>query len=204
MNGSSWTRRSGCSPLTLPKHATSMTAASSLPASWPIWSCSGPIHNKSPSPICLAFKSTKSGSAARCGQAARASLPPRSARPRGHQCSTTASVRLGIGQDRRYLGCEEFELSGQFSHALHPPARPSLNQARIDQSERDVVITVGREVTSQPFDPLGWVSGDREPATYLRRGQFERALYVPSGECVNDGANLRVVDPMACDEFRRH
>jgi hypothetical protein len=55
--------------------------------------------------------------------------------------------------------------------AVDAPARPALDQARVDQSERHVVVAVCREVSSQPFGPFRGVTGDREPLADLRCGK---------------------------------
>jgi hypothetical protein len=72
---------------------------------------------------------------------------------------------------RDYLGSEELELPSEVTDAVQPSARPALNQARIDQAERDVVIAVRREVRSQAFESIDSPVGGR---THDRAGRQRR------------------------------
>ena len=67
---------------------------------------------------------------------------------------------LDTGQGRRHLGGEELHLGGQAGEALDAAPRPPFHQRRVDQAERDVVITVRGEVTAQALDPCGGITGD--------------------------------------------
>ena len=83
-------------------------------------------------------------------------------------------------------------------------AGPGLDQARIDETQRHVAVTLRNDIRADALDPFLGSAGDRQPLADLGGRQVERSLDLAPHERLDDRLHLRVLDPVTLDQVGRH